>query len=124
MSSKLQGYNKIKQGKKIKRVEGNSSKGFLFTVEAVVVFLVLIFLFYHSFSFSRVDLNNELMFMQVQDIVEACSLKKDYTENCIKQVEEVNPHIKISCISFSKSIKKCFNPLIDRDYIQVSAELT
>ena len=92
---------------KIKDKQNHSSKGFLFTTEAVIVFIVLIFLFFHSFSFSKVNLNKELMFMQVQDVVEACSLKKDYSKNCIKQVEEVNSHIKISCVSFNKLIKKC-----------------
>ncbi len=55
--------------------------------------------------------------MQVQDVVEACSLKKDYSKNCIRQVEKVNPHIKVTCVSQDN---ECKNPLINRSYLQVS----
>ena len=100
----------------------SQSKGFLFTVEAAVVLIVLIFLFlsFHNPPFQKINLGNEVLFMQVQDVVEACSLKNDYSTSCIKQVEKVNPHVKITCVSEKH---KCKSPLINRSYLQVSAEL-
>ena len=96
------------------------SKGFLFTVEAGVVLIVIFYLFLNSSSLNAPDLSNELMFMQLQDIVEVCSLKKDYSRECIKQVEEVNPHIKITCVSFTG---ECSKPVVKRSYVQVTAKL-
>gem|GEM_PF-5467950 len=100
-------------------LKSQKNKGFLFTVEAIVVLIMIFYLFFHFSSYESLNLNNEILFMQVQDITEVCSLKKDYSLNCIKQLEEINPHIKIKCVSVKK---ECKNPLINRDYIQVTAK--
>lgn len=97
------------------------NKGYIFTVEAIVCLLVVFYLISQIFVYEKVDLNDEVLFIQVQDIVEVCSKKYDYSKECIENIEKVNAHIKVICVS--ENIGECKNPIIQRDYLEVSVIL-
>ena len=101
-----------------------NSKGFLFTVEAGFVMLALFYLFLNFHYKQAPDLSNQILFMQVQDVVEVCSLKKDYSKQCIEKLSQLNPRIKVTCVSFNPKKEKCESSVINRSYIEVSAILT
>ena len=97
------------------------SKGYIFTVEAIVCLLVVFYLFAQTPINEKVDLNDEVLFMQIQDIVEVCSKQFDYSEDCIEKIELVNQHIDVICVSEIKGV--CQNPIIQRDYLEVSVTI-
>lgn len=98
------------------------SKGYIFTVEAIVCLLVVFYLLSQTSINEKVDLNDEILFMQVQDIVEVCSKQFNYSRDCIEKVELVNQHIDVTCVSKIKGV--CKNPIVQRDYLEISVTIT
>ena len=76
-------------------------KGYVFTIEAIVCLLAFVYFISTEPVFEKVDLNDEILFLQVQDMTEVCS------------------NLKVVCVKE----KACPNATIERDYVSITVTL-
>lgn len=90
-------------------MQNRTKRAFVFTVDAMICFIIAIALLANAANQQNVSLNDEMLYTQAQDIVETCTALGDLTPNCFDAVK--TEHIDY-CLN------DCVNPMIKRDYVE------
>lgn len=90
-------------------MQNRNKRAFILTADALLCFLIASTLLANTANPKNVNLNDEILYAQAQDIVEACTIINDLTPACFDAVK--TEHVDY-CLN------DCKHPMIKRDYVE------